>query len=413
MKILFVSTDFPYPPNNGVRIKLYHALRLVSSKNQTALVALVDNPAEIQDEQIRHIKTFCSDVTVVSLPRRSRLAIAFLALVRGHLFFMERYRDKSFCDILKKLIQTWSPDILHLDTISLSQYGKDFDVPIATVLSANDSYALNLENEIRHWPYLHFWQGLYRMSQYFPARWHETKVYPQFDVCHFVSSVDGGYITKLNPLTNVVVIPNGVDINYFRPPKSINKSAFNSAIYVGNVEGMCLTYLERFLEKTWRRVRKEVPGAKLNIVGKNPANSLKKLAADIGGISLKGYVKDLNSAYTESLISVVPVRKNCGIINKALESMAMGLIVVGFKEIYQGIPGTEHNVNCISADSYENLAIEIVKIFMHPEKANIIRQSARDLMEKRYSWESLSDDFCNMYSEALKRQRHKNCHVSF
>ena len=39
MKILFLSTWFPYPPDNGSKIRAYHLLRALRRSHQVTLVA--------------------------------------------------------------------------------------------------------------------------------------------------------------------------------------------------------------------------------------------------------------------------------------------------------------------------------------------------------------------------------------
>ena len=86
---------------------------------------------------------------------------------------------------------------------------------------------------------------------------------------------------KLNPgCGQIVEIPNGVDMEYFKPQSSNNTPAANSPeiIFTGamdyhaNIDGVSWFY-----EKIWPRILKVIPNARFTIVGSNPSPVIKKM----------------------------------------------------------------------------------------------------------------------------------------
>lgn len=401
MKILFVTTEIPYPPDNGVRIKSFHALRLMAKDHKVALVVLTSETEGIEG-RIRELKNFCDEVTVVALRRRSNLSIASTSMLRSKLFYIERYRDTVFLEKLRDVIARWLPDVIHFDLILMSQYGRLINPAIASVVSINDSYALSLENELKRPLHQSARKRLYRTLQLKFTKDYEAKTYTGFDYCHVVSAVDKDYLERLNPAIRTIVIPNGVDIDYLQPSESKAVSAFKNAIFVGKMAGINLIYLEHFITKAWRLVKKAIPDANLDVIGGKPSKSIENIAAKAGGVTFKGYVDNLRDCYNDSLIAVVPIQKNCGLVNKAIEAMAMGLAVVGFNETFAGIPQASHNHNCIGCNSHQDMASQIIRLFKVPECARVIGSNACDMIKNHYCWGKRRESYEYMYEEAIK-----------
>lgn len=401
MKILFVANDIPYPPSDGIRIVLYNIMRLVARDHQTALMILSEKPEKIKKEDIEHLQGFCEDVTIKPLKKRSMAGKLLAAVFHSKLYYIERFRDEDFRMAIRNKIEQWHPDVVHFDMINTSQYGISIDPSIPKVVSINDSYALTLENELKHPMRRKVWLQLYKTIQLIFTRKYESEVYPKYDYCHVVSAVDSAYLRKLNPSINTVVIPNGVDSDYLKPlQKEKDKSARKNVIFVSRGGGMI--HLESFLLESWPLIISKVKDATITVVGNAPSPFLQKIASETGGVIFKGFVPELKDVYNTGLISAVPIRKNHGILNKALEAMSMGLAVAGFDESFAGIPQARHNQNCICCQNYEELALEIIKLLESPEKAISLGLAARDLITTHYRWSSRRESFEHMYEDAVR-----------
>ncbi len=92
------------------------------------------------------------------------------------------------------------------------------------------------------------------------------------------------------------------------------------------------------------------------------AQDLKKQYDSQHGVNFTGYVEELAEAYRTCGIAVVPINKDCGIVNKVIESMAAGLVVVGFKKTFSGIPQAKSGVHFIEASDYEDMGNAIINL---------------------------------------------------
>ena len=87
MKILFISWWFPYPPNNGSRIRIFNLLKQLAAHHTVTLLTFSDD-AEHDRTQIEGLTPYCADVHVVQhIPftpsRRQALLGLFSALPRS------------------------------------------------------------------------------------------------------------------------------------------------------------------------------------------------------------------------------------------------------------------------------------------------------------------------------------------
>ena len=63
MKILFLSSWYPFPPNNGSKLRIYNLLRGLSKEHQITLLSFIDQPDIDLDSP--EIHSICQDVQVV------------------------------------------------------------------------------------------------------------------------------------------------------------------------------------------------------------------------------------------------------------------------------------------------------------------------------------------------------------
>ena len=55
MRILFLSRWFPYPPNNGSKLRIYNLLRGLSQQHQVTLLSVLDQPHTAPDVSVLEI----------------------------------------------------------------------------------------------------------------------------------------------------------------------------------------------------------------------------------------------------------------------------------------------------------------------------------------------------------------------
>ena len=65
MRILFLSTWFPYPPDNGSKLRVYHLLRALARAHEVTLISFAFDTA--QPEQPGDLRSLCADVQAMTV----------------------------------------------------------------------------------------------------------------------------------------------------------------------------------------------------------------------------------------------------------------------------------------------------------------------------------------------------------
>ncbi len=191
----------------------------------------------------------------------------------------------------------------------------------------------------------------------------------------------------------ITVIPNGVDIQRFKPievDKPGNTLSFLSILDQYH-EYKGLNYLLRAL----KMVREEIPDIKLRVGGGGELiDSYREMAASLGlndNVEFLGFIPEENLVefYNESNIfilpSISPTQEGFGIV--LLEALACGKPVIATNIV--GIAGEIKGVNAgiiVKIRDEKSLAESIIRIMQDKELAGKMGINGRRLVEEKYSW---------------------------
>jgi glycosyltransferase involved in cell wall biosynthesis len=408
VKILFVTNEVPFPPDNGVRIVSHHAMRLMKEAGHELALAVLTEETDDVAMRFSHISAWCRNAMAwwMPLPARSRVSVQLSAALHEGLFFVERYRSAAFRRRLSTLIENFRPDAIHFDIITLAQYVRSAPPGVGTVASINDSNALTLENALAQGKYTGL-SRIYREIQLKRVRRYEATKYAEFDAVHVMSDVDAAYLRKRNPGVNTVVISNGVDPSLFDLPDQARD--YRDIIFVAKLVADNLDGLRTFLEVSWPIIAAASPDVKLHVVGKigAEARGLNSVFAGRRNIIFHGYVERLEDVYRKCSIAIVPINKDCGIINKVIEAMAAGLAVVGFENTFAGIKEARLGQDCVTVANFADFGRAVVELLRDDSRRAAIQRAARTLAGRYYQWSTRSADYERMYRDSAERAARK------
>lgn len=406
MKILFIANEVPFPPDNGVRIPSYHAMRLMhEAGNELALAVLTAETHEVKNRVKKVATCFCDGRAFFEkITWRHPFQIQIAATLKQRLFFVERYRSEEFKRKLMFLIEEFQPDVIHFDLIAMVQYWDVTPSGVGAVASVNDSYALTLENTLLagHYGGLEY---VYRKWQYFSARNYERSVYARFHQVHVMSEVDKEYLQNLNQNLRVTVIPNGAENSLF--DVAFATQSKSDIIFVATLIGPHLNALQRFLARSWPIVKKNYQNVTIYVVGKIGPTA-RKLQEQYGlesGVKFTDYVEELSAVYRMCGIAIAPIDQNCGIVNKVIEAMAAGCAVIGFEKTFSGIPLGKPGMHYVQTTDYESMGHEIVDLLNNKVRCDEIKRAGHELAKNHYSWSSRKDAYTQMYERAEEAAR--------
>ena len=198
---------------------------------------------------------------------------------------------------------------------------------------------------------------------------------------------------------------------YFFPPDAIapttDFAVRKDMIFVGgyghtpNVDA-AVWLVKDILPLVW----KELPTARLMIVGSNPPDSVKALQNE--RVEVLGYVPDLTPYYDRSRVSVNPLRYGAGVKGKIVGSLRAGVPVITTSVGNEGI-GLRDGVEALIADSAQAIAENIVVLYRSDRRCQSLADAGRSVIRRQFSTmkarriinEILSDEICVLCGEPV------------
>jgi len=384
MKILFISWWFPYPPNNGSRIRIFNLLKQLTAHHTVTLLTFSDD-AEHDRTQIEGLTPYCADVHVVQhIPftpsRRQALLGLFSALPRS---FVASYSRE-----MQALVNQLAPehDLILASQVWTSQYALRGDGGLKGIPKVLEELETAVLYEGRDLESDWFWRLRYR-----PMWWKHKRLVrwaaSNFDGITVVSERELRLLEKIaGPRCPAAVVPNGVDLAYYQcdATPQPNKLIFSGALtFFANYGAM-----DWFLRDVYPLIRAKVPEVHLDITGGTKGVDLNALPQR-EGVNFTGYLLDIRPAVAESWVSVVPLQVGGGTRLKILEALALGTPVVSTTKGAEGLdlrPGED----ILIADEPAEFAQQTVRLLRDPGLRARLAANGRRAVA-RYDWSIIGD----------------------
>ena len=179
-------------------------------------------------------------------------------------------------------------------------------------------------------------------------------------------------------------MPNGTDVEYFQPRQL--------APIPGRVAFVGPTYsfpnrdaVEFLLEEIWTLVRRDVPGATLQLIGRNAGGDRARYAA-VPGVQPLGHVADIRPPLAHAACCVVPIRIGGGTRLKILDAWAMGKAVVSTSIGCEGLDAID-GANILIRDTPAEFAAAVAAVLNDDRLRERLERNARRTAVETYSWD--------------------------
>ena len=207
-----------------------------------------------------------------------------------------------------------------------------------------------------------------------------------------VSPIDARKLEQMFDVSDVSDVKTGVDIDYFGPPIAA-QAWVADLVFVGSMDWMPnIDGVKFFTAEVLPLIRKQLPVAKLAIVGRTPPAEIRRLADADPNIVVTGTVPDIRPYLWGSFVSVVPLRIGSGTRLKIYESMAAKTPVVSTTIGAEGLI-YDNGKNIAIADSPQDFASLSVELIQDSVKRKTMEQAAFDMVSDHFSWEQVTREF--------------------
>ena len=213
------------------------------------------------------------------------------------------------------------------------------------------------------------------------ARRREQLIGKRFTVLSVASEADREY---LGFRSRIHVIPNGYPRPAVEPTRRIAQPARIGFIalfeYAPNHEG-----IRWFAEKCWPRIKKQIPDARLRLVGKGSDGRFKPAGSDIDAL---GWVEDPTEEIATWSTMIVPLRTGAGTRVKIADGFSRKCPVVSTSLGAYGYEVRDGR-ELLLADTVEDFANACVRMIREPAEATAMAERAWQQFLEKWTWDAI------------------------
>jgi glycosyltransferase involved in cell wall biosynthesis len=388
MRILLLLSRLPYPATDGLVIPMYELLRRWRGKHAVTVACFAGREG-FGPEGEAWARLYCE--RLVLLPRRRRLAYLLPwnwgNLLRSMPFSLFPYAGGEARRLVAGLLREGKFDVVlcHL-ALTAGVFDREPALPAAIIVQ-DALYNLLARN-------VPFVQGrlrrAYLRAEAFLYRRYEARHYPLFQRGFVVSGAEAERVRQICPGWEVVVLPNGVDADDFRPadtpPEGPPRIVFTGALESVTNEDAAW----RLATQIFPGIGKVYPDAEMDVVGKNPSARLVQLAAENPRVRVTGAVPEVAPYLRAATLFLSPLRDATGIKNSVLQALASGLPVLVSPRSAEGIEGRD-GCDFIVCPGEAEFTAHAIRLLADPAARAQLGDNARRLIARAYTWQSYAD----------------------
>ena len=378
MRLLCLTSRLPYPPNRGDRLRAFHFIEHLSRHHELTLVSFIANDAERAN--IRPLKAYCRDVYVLKRSAVRSAVTTGLNLWRSEPLQSLYYRDRAMQQLIDRVVAGGSFDAAYIHLFRMAPYLANHN-NLYRIVDLTDVISQEVIKSLPYRPL--FWRLVYGVERPRIEAF-ERYVAQHFEETWLIAEPDRKALKAAVPDSNIQVVPNGVDVEVFRPLEK--PPVANSLIFVGHMGVFhnidAAVYLA---QEILPRLQRTFPDCHLTIVGAEPAPQVRELVQN-PAVSVTGFVLDLNACLNEAAVFAAPLRFAAGVQNKVLEAMASGRPVVTTTLVNDGI-GANPGRDLIVVDDPEAMVSHIANLFQQAQLRREMGAAARIFVEQNFSWQ--------------------------
>jgi glycosyltransferase involved in cell wall biosynthesis len=399
MRILHITPSFQHPKVRGPN-RHYHFIRELSQRHSITLLTLVSS--EITAEAMQEMASYTERILTFGSNGSSNLHkgrwLGHLPVIgdRTERTLQLRAGVKQMKKAFVQLLEQESYDLVLFHGKSVFPVIEDWaELPI--VADFCDATSMRVHTRMSYaskakLPLL----GL----RYLQIRQIEKKLVRKTPHIAFISVRDREAI--LGPYDRSEVIPNGLDLQYWR--RKSNSRQPDCLIFTGVMnyapnEDAALYLIDEILPF----LRQSVPNLEVLIVGRDPTSALSERGRRHPEVTVTGFVDDMRPYLERAAIFAAPVRYASGMQNKIQEAMAMEVPVVTTSAVAGGLrTGSGPEPPLYVADEPRAFADSISSLLVQDTERARLAAEGRRFAEKNFDWPRSAQQLEHMCLEAVR-----------
>ena len=401
MKVAIVDGDVSYPTTSGKRLRTLNLMLRCAERHKIVYLGRLTGEKDDHPEARTILRDHGIEPIFVHDPLPKKSGPAFYGRLVGNLFNKWPYSVQSHqSDKMRSAVERVRAE--HAIDAWQIEWPPYLPMVARHPKSPRVMIAHNVEALI--------WQRYYETATnpakraFLKSQWRKFAEFERWAMNESegvvaVSEEDAKIIETQFGRGGVDVVDNGVDPAFYAQVGGLRDA--KCVLFVGaldwrpNQDGVDL-----LLDRIFPEVRREIPDAKLRIVGRNPSARLKERIASVAGAELHGDVADVRPFLGEAGMLAVPLRIGGGSRLKILEALASNLPVIASRVGAEGLnltPG-EHYVQAEES----NMAAAIVAAMREPGPILSMTERGRDVVRREYDWAVLATKLEAAWENAIR-----------
>ncbi|WP_293329907.1 glycosyltransferase family 4 protein [Microcoleus sp. CAWBG58] len=411
MRILMLSSTFPYPPSRGgTQVRTFNLLQYLSRRHDVILGTL--RSPDVTDSQIDALRQQVKELAVFETYRTVSTGID--GKIRRFGQFLLSGTPPNVISSYSQAMQNWADNLVaagKCDAVTCEHSVNEIYVrpewrqKLLTVANIHSS----VWGTCREMLATGTSQKPLRDRLNLPllARY-EIRYCSKFSRIVATTSTDKQQLLELLSSSSlggkadffvppIDVIPNGVDLAEF-PYRSIDPGG-HTLIFAGAMNNLPNIDAARFLSlQVLPKLQQRYADVTLTLVGTSPVPEVLALGK-LPGIRVVGRVQRVAEYLHQAAVCVVPMRIGFGIKNKTLEAMAAGTPVVASDRGLEGLTvgGGPEPTRALRANEVQEYVEAITSLFENYQLRQELSLNARSLVESQYTWDIIGRQYDRLF----------------
>jgi polysaccharide biosynthesis protein PslH len=376
MRILLLASQMPYPVQNGEDLRIFEFVKQLALRHEIHAIVYGGGEALPPNLEKCFKKIHLLDEKAIGKNTRFGFRRVVNAFRPSRMYGFDEQVD----GLLNKLLTEDHYDWIWIPAWQMMPYSYGL-TKRRVLLDVMDDGVLELLREARCTQSLK--QRMVNLKRLLVTYFFERRYFSRVTCCCLVADTDAQVLRRVCPKANVIIVPNGVDSEYFSPlglPED-----YPSLIFEGNMSfGPSADAVAYFCAEIFPLIKAQLPQTKLWIVGRNPTEEVRNLHAD--QVIVTGSVDDVRPYLDRASVFVCPMRKGAGIKNKILQAWAMAKPVVATSIAAGGLSATPGE-NIVIADEPRSFAHQVNCLLQNPELRQVLGQRGRETVLRDHTWD--------------------------
>ncbi len=389
MRLFVLLSRVPYPLEKGDKLRAYHLIKRLARNHEIYLFCLSDQ--KVVQENIDHLKGFCSHLEVYTIPTWRIFSSLFRAAFRRMPFQVAYFYHRSAHKRINQAIASFKSDHVLCQLVRTSEYIRErFD--LNRTLDFMDTLSKGMERREETAPF--YLKPLFREETKRLIAY-ENLMFDLFDARVIISAQDRDFIYHPERDT-FKIIPNGVDTDFFHPQQQEKKFDLlftGNMNYPPNIDSV-LFLANRILPL----VRKVLPNTSLLISGVDPAQRIRDLGETDDHITVTGWVKDIRDSYATARLFVAPMQIGTGLQNKLLEAMSMRVPCIT-SPLANNAVGAIPDESILIGHEPEEYAAHIVNMLSNKAARNVLAENGYAFVHTEFDWDKAASKLNTVITE--------------